>query len=165
MSNGILETSKKLDQLANDYKAVCICLRTAEDEAREILAAVGARIDSEKAYNSKRVKELEATVKDGARSATIQRMAQLELEQLRAAAPTITQQERQAYEAKCTEACQALADLRKTKAQLLAVHEQAKRQLEEMRPCSIYPVDLQTFESQVGGMTEAFEARYGKKAM
>lgn len=161
------KSAARLDQLAEDYKTAALSCKLANSEAVETMVAISTRLQEEQKRTDERIGELEATINNVAnRSATVRKMATLELERQKAYKPTITAEERKAFEEKAAEFEQALSDMRKIKVQLQETRASVKRQIEEEFKISvIYPTDTESLSNTLASLQDEFVRRFGEETV
>lgn len=160
-----LDTARRLEQLADDYKLTALSIKAANGELVEIMVGVSTRLQQEQRRNEEHARELKATIADTVnRSAIVRKMAQGELERLEAEAQVITPEERLMFVDKLNEANAALADMRKIEKQLTTTRAELKRQLDaDFQLSRISPLDALILSRNIEDKREEFERRFGKQ--
>lgn len=123
----------QVEQAAADYDTLWAAFRESEQQAADITAAVAARIAADKAQADERVATLTAQSRDPARPPVVQRLAQQELNRLKAITFEPSPDEVAAFDAALRDALDALTDARKTSGQLLDLFTAASKKLKELR--------------------------------
>ena len=106
---------KKLEEVVNEFNMCWAEATRAEQTAREIIAAVQARIENDKNTTAKRVAYLQSKIKDMGNSETVRRVASMELKAIESKSYGITAEEREAIETEINKGRAAMADARKIK--------------------------------------------------
>lgn len=143
--------------LAADFTATAQAVKDANTEQGAVLNAVRERIAAERRRAEERKAELQATVADGSRSATVRSLAQRELDELAAASYGPTIEECAAFDATTQAGVQAVADLRRTKEALRAAFADARAELEKLRGETVGTVDIDLLERWVAGKQDEFD--------
>jgi hypothetical protein len=104
---------ENLDALTEEYNMCWNEAKKADQEAKEILAAVKARIENEKKTASDRITSLKNQITDSGKSETVRRVAALELSGLEGKKYTITEEERAEVRQAIDRGRAALSDARK----------------------------------------------------
>ncbi len=143
--------------LAADFTATAQAVNDAHREQGAVLSAVRERIGAEKRRAEERKVELQGTVADSSRSATVRSLAQRELDELSAATYGPTLEERAAFEATTQAGVQAVADLRRTREALRAALADARAELEKLRGDTLGTVDIDLLERWVANKTDEFD--------
>lgn len=133
---------ERLEQLSEDYEICFLAIRAAQTEGRDLLAAIQARIASERDRDQARADELKAQLSDKSRSETVRRIAAQELERLQRTEYHETAEERAAFEECTKELDKALLDAEKTKRELADALRAAKAAIETIREKSSEGKDL-----------------------
>lgn len=115
--------------LAADFTATAQAVNDAHAEQQAILQAVKECIAADKRRAEERKAELQGTVADGSRSATVRSLAQHELDALSAVSFGPTVEERAAFGAATRAGAQAVADLHKTREALSGAFSAAREEL------------------------------------
>lgn len=132
------EVFKNLEETAIDYRAVLLAISTANKEAKDITRSTEDRLTSEKKQATTRAAELAAIIGDPARSETIRRMAQAELDDLKRRNYGPSTAEQAAFDAVCSELEQAIADARSLHTKLSGLLKEARDELEGIRKATIH---------------------------
>lgn len=104
---------KKLEEVVNEFNMCWDEATRAEQTAREIIAAVQARIENDKNTTAERVAYLQSKIKDMGNSETVRRVASMELKAIETKSYGITAEERKAIETEINKGRVAMADARK----------------------------------------------------
>ena len=143
--------------LAADFTATAQAVTDAHREQGAVLSAVRERIAAAKQRAEERRAELQATVADGSRSATVRSLAQRELDALATASYGPTIEERAAFDAVTQAGTQAVIDLRRTREALRAAFADARAELEKLRGETVGTVDIDLLERWVASKTDEFD--------
>lgn len=143
--------------LAQDFMATAQAVNDAHAEQRAIMQAVKERIAADKRRAEERRAELQATVADASRSATVRSLAQRELDALDAASYGPAIEERAAFDAVTQAGVQAVADLRRTREELRAAFADARAELERIRGETTGKTDIDLLERLVAGKQDEFD--------
>lgn len=143
--------------LAHDFTATVQAITDAHKEQCDVLNAVRERIATEKRRAEERKTELQGTVGDGSRSATVRSLAQHELDALATASYGPTMEERAVFDAATQAGVQAVADLRQTREALRAALADARAELETVREETVGRVDIDLLERWVAGKQDEFD--------
>ena len=143
--------------LAADFTATAQAVNDAHAEQRAILQAVRERIAADKRRAEERRTELQDTVADGSRSATVRSLAQHELDALSAVSYGPTVEERAAFAAATRAGTQAVADLRTAQTVLRDALADARSELERIRGETIGKTDLVVMELWIAGKQDEFD--------
>lgn len=134
--------AKKLDNLAEDYRACWLGVRAAREDADEIMQSIKERIESGKQRDAVRIAELDAICSDPDRSDTVKRVAQMESKQLKAVHYEVTEEEKAAHEEALGQWRQAVYDAQQAKKELESTLEAVAVELKQIREktvnCGIY---------------------------
>lgn len=106
---------KKLEEVVNEFNMCWDEATRAEQTAREIIAAVQARIENDKNTTAERVAYLQSKIKDMRNSETVRRVANMELKAIESKSYGITAEEREAIETEINKGRAAMVDARKIK--------------------------------------------------
>lgn len=98
-------------QRVEDYKVCKLTINAARRNAKDIAAAVAARLEAERVQTAARIKELEKQQNDPERSSTVLAVGAIELEQLRNREFRVLPEERAAFEEEISRADTAYTDL------------------------------------------------------
>lgn len=101
---------EQVQEHAEEYITCWNEAKEANSAAKEIIAAVRDRIAAEKEQDRQRADELKARCADSTKSETVQRVARLELEKIRAKTYGITEDERKALAAEIERGKAAVSD-------------------------------------------------------
>ena len=143
--------------LAADFTATAQAVNDAHAEQRAILQAVRERIAADKRRAEERRTELQDTVADGSRSATVRSLAQHELDALSAVSYGPTVEERAAFAAATRAGTQAVADLRTAQTVLRDALADARSELDRIRGETIGKTDLVIMERWIAGKQDEFD--------
>jgi len=132
------EIFKNLEQTAIDYKTVSLAIRTADREAQDITRSIESRISAERKQAAIRAAELAAIIGDPARSETIRRMAQAELDNIKRQIYGPSTVEKEAFDDAVSELEQAAADAKTLQTKLSGLLKEARDELEEIRKSTIH---------------------------
>lgn len=122
---------RNLEETATDFRTALLAFQTARADAGDITTAIETKIICERARDTDRAAELTAIIKDPARSATIRRMAQGELDALAEKTYAPTPSETAAFDAAIAEGEQALKDADALRCKMIDQLREAKTMLEE----------------------------------
>ena len=143
--------------LAADFTATAQAVSDAHAEQRAIMQAVKERVAADKRRTEERRTELQGTVADGSRSATVRSLAQHELDALSAVSYGPTVEERAAFDAATRAGTQAVADLRTARTALRDVLADARAELERIRGETTGKVDIDLLERWVINKQDEFD--------
>lgn len=143
--------------LAADFTATAQAVADAHAEQQAILRAVRERVAADKRRAEERKAELQGTVADGSRSATVRRLAQHELDALTAASYGPTAEERAAFDAATRAGVQAVADLRTARTALRAALADARAELERIRGKTTGKIDIDLMQRWLDGCQAEFD--------
>ena len=143
--------------LAADFTATAQAVSDAHAEQQAILQAVRERISADKRRAEERKAELQGTVADGSRSATVRSLAQHELDALAAASYDPTPEERSTFESATRTGLQAVADLRRARTALKDALADARAELEHIRSKTTGEVDVDLMQRWLDGCQAEFD--------
>lgn len=143
--------------LAADFTATAQAVNDAHAEQQAILQAVKERIAADKRRAEERKAELQGTVADGSRSATVRSLAQHELDALSAVSYGPTAEERAAFGSATRAGAQAVADLQKTSNALSEAFAAAREELTRIQGETIGKTDLVIRERWIAGKQDEFD--------
>lgn len=143
--------------LAGDFTATAQAVSDAHTEQRAILQAVRERIAADKRRAEERKAELQGTVADGSRSATVRSLAQHELDALSTVSYDPTAEERAAFDDTTRAGAQAVADLRTTQTVLRDALAEARAELERIRGETTGKVDIDLMQRWLDGCQAEFD--------
>lgn len=143
--------------LAADFTVTAQAVNDAHAEQRAILQAVRERIAADKRRTEERRTELQGTVANGSRSATVRSLAQHELDALAAVSYGPTAEERAAFDAATRAGTQAVADLRTAQTVLRDALADARSELDRIRGETIGKTDLVIMERWIAGKQDEFD--------
>ena len=154
------EVFKNLEETAIDYRAVVLAIRTADREGRDTICAIESRITAERKQAATRAAELAAIIGDPARSGTIRRMAQAELDDLKRQIYGPSTMEQEAFDDAVSELEQAAADAKALHTKLSGLLKEARDELEDIRKGTIhdYTNNLDIFAGWPAGLRRDFAA-------
>ena len=109
---------EKVQQLHGDYKACKSAFRAARAEAEAVRSATAGRLQAARNQAAARSVELQTTIEDICRSATVRALAADELETLRETVYTPTEAEETAFESAVQTAQQAISDAREAQREM-----------------------------------------------
>lgn len=124
---------EKLEQLAEDFACTWLAFNASSHDANDLIASVGARLRMEQEQNAARAAELERTAADSSRSATVRRVAGVELSRIRDRKISATQEEVAAFAALVREQEGALLDLKKIQTEFLEAFNKAGQHMKKIR--------------------------------
>ena len=137
--------------LAADFTATAQAVSDAHAEQRAILQAVRERIAADKRRAEERRTELQGTVADSSRSATVRSLAQHELDALAAVSYGPTAEERAAFDVATRAGTQAVADLRTAHTALRDALADARAELERIRGETTGKTDIDLMQRWLDG--------------
>ena len=143
--------------LAADFTATAQAVSDAHAEQRAIMQAVKERIAADKRRAEERRADLQGTVADGSRSATVRSLAQHELDALSAVSYGPTVEERAAFDAATRAGTQAVADLRTARTALRDALADARAELERIRGETTGKVDVDLLERWIVNKQDEFD--------
>ena len=143
--------------LAADFTATAQAVSDAHAEQRAIMQAVKERVAADKRCAEERRTELQGTVADGSRSATVRSLAQHELDALSAVSYGPTAEERAAFDAATRAGTQAVADLRTARTALRDALADARAELDCIRGETTGKVDIDLLERWVINKQDEFD--------
>ena len=143
--------------LAADFTATAQAVNDAHAEQRAILQAVRERIAADKRRAEERRTELQGTVADSSRSATVRSLAQHELDALSAVSYEPTAEERAAFDGATRAGTQAVADLRTARTALRDALADARAELERIRGATTGKVDIDLMQRWLDGCQADFD--------
>lgn len=143
--------------LAADFTATAQAVNDAHAEQRAILQAVRERIAADKRRAEERRTELQGTVADSSRSATVRSLAQHELDALSAVSYEPTAEERAAFDGATRARTQAVADLRTARSALKDALASARAELERIRAETTGKTDIDLLERWVINKQDEFD--------
>lgn len=143
--------------LAADFTATAQAVNDAHAEQRAILQAVRERIAADKRRAEERRTELQGTVADSSRSATVRSLAQHELDALSAVSYEPTAEERAAFDGATRAGTQAVADLRTARSALKDALASARAELERIRCETTGKVDIDLMQRWLDGCQAEFD--------
>ena len=143
--------------LAADFTATAQAVSDAHTEQRAIMQAVRERVAADKRRAEERRAELQDTVADGSRSATVRSLAQHELDVLSAVSYGPTAEERAAFDAATRAGTQAVADLRTARTALRDALADARAELERIRGETTGKVDIDLMERWLINKQDEFD--------
>lgn len=133
--NAIFET---VQQLFEDYTLTDQGFQEAEHSAKEVVAAVKARLLEAQQANAQRIAQLEARAKDPSASETVRKVASLELARIRDGVPAeILESERELFNSYLHDAEQANDDLRKIRSKMQEALTRANSELSQIRQATV----------------------------
>lgn len=135
------DTFKNLEEAGTDYKTAMLAFQTARADANDIAAAIETKILCERARDADRAAELAVITANPARSETVRRMAQAELDVLAAKAYAPTTAERAAFDAAIAEAEQALKDADALRCRMIDQLREARAALDELSRETVHKPD------------------------
>lgn len=122
-----------LERLHTEYSGCWTIFDVAHSEAKEIAAAAGARIKSERERNEARIADLQTQASDPARSESVRRLARLEIEKLGAATYGPNEGEIEAFNEQISIAQTATSDAKKIRDRSRELFSDAADELAQMR--------------------------------
>ncbi len=143
--------------LAADFTATEQAVKDAHAEQQAIMQAVKERVAADKRRAEERKAELQGTVADGSRSATVRSLAQHELDALSAVSYGSTAEERAAFDAATQTGAQAVADLRTAQTALRDALAAARAELEHIRGETIGKVEIDIMERWIVSKQDEFD--------
>ena len=143
--------------LAADFTATAQAVNDAHAEQRAILQAVRERIAADKRRAEERRTELQGTVADSSRSATVRSLARHELDALAAVSYEPTAEERAAFDGATRAGTQAVADLRTARTALRDALADARAELERIRRETTGKVDIDLMQRWLDGCQAEFD--------
>ncbi len=143
--------------LAADFTATAQAVNDAHAEQRAILQAVRERIAADKRRAEERRTELQGTVADSSRSATVRSLAPHELDALSAVSYEPTAEERAAFDGATRAGTQAVADLRTARSALKDALASARAELERIRAETTGKTDIDLLERWVINKQDEFD--------
>lgn len=143
--------------LAADFTATAQAVNDAHAEQRAILQAVRERIAADKRRAEERRTELQGTVADSSRSATVRSLARHELDALAAVSYEPTAEERAAFDGATRAGTQAVADLRTARTALRDALADARAELERMRNETTGKTDIDLMQRWLDGCQAEFD--------
>lgn len=153
MNNHIFD---RVETLVGDFAATLAAIHKANKEQGEIITATRARMEADKQRVEARRAELQATVKDNGRSATVRSLAQAELDGLSATEFKPTAAEQAAFGDATARAEQAIADLRQTRDELRTALAAASAELGGIRADTIAKTDIEVCARWIEGNVNSF---------
>lgn len=148
---------EKLVQLHSDCTALWEAVRAANTEARDIMAAVGHRMENNRKTSAVRVATLAAQVADESRSSTLRRLAAQELEALQNATDSANTAEIAAFDEQILAGKQAIADLYDLKQEFRETLNAANDEIRELRAFVLGKIDLDLAKNWLDGDAEKFK--------
>lgn len=151
---------KNLEETAIDYRSVFLAIKTANQEAQDITRSIESRLFAERKQVATRAAELTAIIEDPARSGTIRRMAQAELDHLKRLIYGPSTVEREAFDDAVSKLEQAAADAKALQVKLSGLLKEARDELEEIRKTMIHDPtnNLDIFAGWSTGLRRDFAA-------
>lgn len=143
--------------LSADFTATAQAVNDAHAEQRAVLQAVRERIAADKRRAEERRMELQGTVTDGSRSATVRSLAQHELDALSAVSYEPTAEERAAFDGATRAGTQAVADLRTARSALKDALASARAELERIRAETTGKTDIDLMQRWLDGCQAEFD--------
>mgnify|MGYP007000572536 CR=1 FL=1 len=143
--------------LAADFTATAQAVSDAHAEQRAIMQAVKERIAADKRRAEERKAELQGTVADSSRSATVRSLAQHELDALSAVSYGPTAEECAAFSSATRAGTQAVADLRTAQTVLRDALADARAELERIRGETTGKVDIDLLERWIVNKQDEFD--------
>ena len=143
--------------LSADFTATAQAVNDAHAEQRAILQAVRERIAADKRRAEERRMDLQGTVADGNRSATVRSLAQHELDALSAVSYEPTAEERAAFDGATRAGTQAVADLRTAQTVLRDALADARAELDRIRGETTGKVDIDLMERWLINKQDEFD--------
>ena len=148
---------ERLSQLRNDYVAAWNAVNAARQTAKDITAAARERLEAEKAQTAARIAELEEVASDLERTATVRRMAEADLLELRERTFSPNTAETAAFMNELATAQQAYEDLRQLKDEVKSALAAAEKELAEIRGAVLGDQNLVLIPRWLDGERAAFE--------
>lgn len=130
MNTGIFT---QVEQAVADYDALWLEVRSKQQQAADITAAVAARIAADRAAVDERTAMLTAQSKDPARPEVVRKLAVAELERLQERVFEPTKDENAAFSSAMDDAQDALLDARAVRGQLRDLFAEAEKALSSLR--------------------------------
>lgn len=119
--------------LSEDNRALCQAIREGLDTMKQITAAAGQRIESEREAAADRITALEERSGDPERPEAVRRLALRELEQVRGQSFTLSEDEREAFAAVLEEVETAQRDAGQVQRKLMDALREARAELDRIR--------------------------------
>lgn len=124
---------EQLSQAVADHETCWDAFKAAEQQGKDITAAVVDRIASDRAQVDERTATLTAQSKDIARPEVVRRLAQQELERIKGVTFEPTADEKTAFNSAMVDAQTALRDFAAVKDQLRELFVEVNQELQTMR--------------------------------
>ena len=129
--------------LCADFTVCRTAFLDAHERAKDVMDAVKARLEAERAQAAERIAALEQQQGDPARSETVRRMAALELAQLQARTYAVTKDEQAAFAEAVNDAETAVRDMRQLSRKIREAIDSLNEEIKQMRANTLgFDVDM-----------------------
>lgn len=124
---------EEFTSLCADFTVCRTAFLDAHERAKDVMDAVKARLEAERAQAAERIAALEQQQGDPARSETVRRMAALELDQLQARTYAATGDEQAAFAEAVNDAETAVRDMRRLQREIRQAFDDLNAELKRLR--------------------------------
>lgn len=128
---------EKLSQTAADFETCWQAFKSAEQQGKDITAAVASRIATDRAQADERTATLTAQSRDPDRPEIVRKLAGQELARMQGRTFGPTETEVAAFNTAMADARSALSDFATVKAQLRELFEEAGKEVKSMRAATL----------------------------
>ena len=146
----------RLVQLKRDFDVTMLAYTTAWREARDLIDGVKERLEMDRRTNEAKATEFRKIVADTSRSATVRRMAEMELAKMDGLEYFATPEEVAAFVELASEQDQAVADIQKINADILDAIKGAEQTIKDIRAKTRGRNDLDTLPRGTKSQKGAF---------
>lgn len=153
---------EKLIQLHEDFVTTWAALKTAHNDAADMIAAVQTRLDNERTRNEERVAELQQTMSDPSRSETVRRVAAAELSRIPDCRYYANPAEVEAFKELIEQEKSAVRDLSKIKQDIRGAIAKAKEYIEAIRKDTLGHMTADLAPTWPGSQEEEFAKLCGE---
>lgn len=153
-----MKALRQIDTLKETFDFERLAFAAAQRELDAIADAVAQRqTDERKQHEAKRA-DLEDKANNIRYPLSVRRLAAQELDCMEGYQPTITSNERQAFQEEAAAARLALSDLLQTSAAIRTALSEAKQELEHVKDETVRTMDVTALENSIRGSVERFHA-------
>lgn len=152
---------KRLADLHEQYALILVAFNAAHRDQKDIIAAVGERIEAAKKADAARITALGRMEADAATSPTAARMAAVERKTLQEREHTPTPEERAAFAQATSDAGVAVAELGKIRCEFQTALDDFNKALAELKRSVIGDQNIELRPRWIEGQTRAFSALGG----
>lgn len=153
-----MKALRQIDTLKETFDFERLAFAAAQRELDAITAAVAQRQTNERKQHEAKRADLQGKVNNSRYPLSVRRLAAQELDCLEEYQPTITSNERQAFQEEAAAARLALSDLIQTSSAIRTTLSEAKQELEQVRDTTVRTMDVTALENSIRGSVERFRA-------